>query len=238
MEATKVLLVTGGSSGIGAATALRFVREGWRVAITGRSEKAIARLRAEVGANDDSLLTLVHDVCDGEASHQAVVATVLAQWGRLDACFVNAGIYYATPIGEATQDDWDSHIATNLTGAYHTIRTAIPAIRDAKGLFILNASIAGLKGYANNSAYGATKWGLRGIGETLRAEEAKHGVRVTVLFPGPVDTPIWDALESRTALSREAMVPAEGIAELVWTVAANDRMQVDELVVTPVGYLR
>lgn len=238
MDTAKVILITGGSSGIGAATALRFLREGWRVAITGRSQKAIDRVRHEAGAHAGSLMTLTHDVCDDESTHMAVVSTVLTDWGQLDACFINAGIYYATPITDATRDDWDSHIATNLTGAYMSIRAAIPALRESRGLFVLNASIAGLKGYANNAVYGASKWGLRGIGETLRAEEAKHGVRVTVLFPGPVDTPIWDALESRTSLAREAMVPPEGIAELVFTVAANERLQVDELVVTPVGYLR
>lgn len=231
------IFITGGSRGIGAATALRFARGGWRVAITGRDASALAQMVAQAGADGVRLHCFVHDVQEPEASHQSLLEQVLAQLGSLTVCFVNAGIYAPAPVATASDDNWESQIGINLTGAWRTIRATLPAIRESRGLYVLNSSIAGLKGYGSNGAYGASKWGLRGLGESLRSEEAGQGVRVSVLYPGPVDTPIWDPL--RPSLAREAMIPAEAVADLVWHLATTDpRLQIDEVTLTPAGYLR
>ncbi|MEO7994501.1 MAG: SDR family oxidoreductase [bacterium] len=232
-----VILITGGSSGIGAATAERFALNGWQVVATARSAEDLESLAVRITEADGKIETVAMDVTDLEAT-QALAEQIKRRYGQLDCCFVNAGVYRTSTILDCTPDEWESMVRTNLTGAFYTIQSMILLVRSAPGIFVLNSSVAALKGYAHNGAYGASKWGLAGLGDTLRREEAAHGVRVSVLYPGPVATPIW-AKRDGAAPDPETIVPASEIASLVWNiVTADPRVQVDDVTVTPTGYLR
>src|SRR2546425_67702 len=198
--AGKIALITGGNSGIGLATAELFLRAGARVAITGRDATTLESAAAELGelAAPQDLIALRGDVTvPAELDH--VMSEVRRTFGRLDILFVNAGIGQFLPIAEATEEHFDRIFDTNVKGAYFTIQKALPLLTRGASI-ILNSSIAGLLGMPNNSVYAASKAALRSFARTLSADLVDRGIRVNVISPGPVTTPIF----GRLGLSPEA----------------------------------
>lgn len=228
-----VLMVTGGTSGLGLACARRFAQGGWRVALTGRDPGTVAATVAAFAVHGSTVLGAPADVRDPSAL-QAAVRLVADTWGRLDCCLVNAGIFQTAPALTVDPQAFREHLDSNLTGAFNTIQAVLPMLRVSRGLLLAIGSIAAVQTFPGNAAYGASKWGLKGLIGSVRAEEAPHGVRVTLLHPGPVDTPIWDKRSEEPFLPREAMIPAEALAELCWQIAASDpRLTIEELLVMP-----
>ena len=185
----KVAVVTGGNSGIGLATAKAFVREGAHVAITGRSPATLKAAQQELGR--DAL------VIQADMSRVPEIETAMDQirrrFDRIDALFVNAGIGRFVPFEEVTEEFFDEIVATNLKGAYFTIQKAVPLLaRDAA--VVLNASINAHMGMPNSSVYGASKAAVVNLAKTLSADLLSRGVRVNVISPGPVKTPILDRM--------------------------------------------
>ncbi|MGJ4944592.1 SDR family oxidoreductase [Bradyrhizobium sp. HKCCYLS1011] len=186
--ANKTALITGGSSGLGLATARRFIEEGARVAITGRDADRLAAAAKQLGSR---ALALVADATDIAATEEAI-ATAAAQFGRLDIVFANAGIPGQTPLGGTKLETFEQVIRTNLTGVFFTVQAALPYLSDGASI-ILNGSVISALGHPGYAAYAASKAGVRAIARVLVSELSPRGIRVNVVAPGAIRTPIWGA---------------------------------------------
>ena len=198
--AGKIALITGGNSGIGLATAEAFLKAGASVVITGRDPDTLrsAELRLGELATRDQLVAVRADVTLAHQLDEAI-DTVRQRYGRLDVLFVNAGIGEFIPIADVSEQHFDRIFDTNVKGAYFTIKGALPLLAPGASV-ILNSSIAGLLGMPGTSVYAASKAAVRSLARTLSAELVDRGIRVNVISPGPVTTPILD----RLGLSPEA----------------------------------
>jgi NAD(P)-dependent dehydrogenase (short-subunit alcohol dehydrogenase family) len=181
----KVVLVIGGNSGIGLAAALEFVKEGARVIVTGREPKTLAAAAAQFGPGS---LALQSDISDLSAT-TALMERVAKDFGRIDVLFVNAGIGAFVPIEQMTEETWERILGINLKGPYFTIQKALPLMSSGASI-VLTSSVGHRKGMRGNSAYGASKAGLRSLARNLGAELVGRGIRVNCMSPGPIDTPI------------------------------------------------
>jgi len=186
---SRVLLITGASSGIGAASAQRAVEAGWRVALSARSTDKLDGLVAALGA--ERAAAFPSDVTDF-ASQERLVAAVRGHFGRIDAVFANAGVG-GQPGGfsGAPVEPWRQMVEVNILGVGYTLRAVLADIKAARGHVLITGSIAGRRTIAG-SMYSATKWAVSAIGYGLREELKGTGVRVTLLEPGVVDTPFFD----------------------------------------------
>jgi NAD(P)-dependent dehydrogenase (short-subunit alcohol dehydrogenase family) len=185
----KTALITGGSSGIGLATARLFLAEGARVVITGRNQKAHDEAAATLG---NGVLALQADATDLEATTQAIAKTVEA-FGPIDILFANAGIGGGTPVGQTTLATFENIIRTNLTAVYFTVQAATPHL-NAGASIILNGSVHAVMGVPGFSAYAAAKAGVRAMTRNLSAEFAPRHIRVNQVTPGATRTPIWSPM--------------------------------------------
>ena len=189
----KVALVTGASSGLGRAAAVRFVREGARVVLgdvdRAGSEAALAELSPELRSNA-FFQTL--DVSK-EEDCQAAVDAAAQRWGRLDIALANAGIGIPGPLATLARSDWERVLSVNLTGVFLTTRCAFRAMKTHGGSLLVMSSIAGLEGTPSLGAYGASKAGVLQLMKTLALEGARFGIRANAICPVWTDTPMVDA---------------------------------------------
>lgn len=185
----KIAVITGGTTGIGLATAKLFQAEGAQVVVTGRSAGALAEAQKALGT---SALVLQSDA-SRLADVDALAATVREKFGRIDILFANAGIAKFAPVEAVTEEDFDAHFGTNVKGLYFTVQKTLPLIPEG-GTILLNASIVSRKGFPGASIYSATKAAVRSFGRTLAAELAPRRIRVNTISPGPVDTPIYSKM--------------------------------------------
>ena len=199
----KFVLITGGSSGIGLATARLFLQEGARVAVTGRDPKALEAARKELGPG---ALVLASDT--GKLDDiERLIRTVKAEFGALDVLFVNAGLGEFRPIELSDEELFDRTFDTNVKGAYFVTRAALPLLRKG-GAILFNTSVAGHIGLPRASIYGASKAALRSFALTLAAELVDRGIRVNAISPGPIDTPIFGKMgipKEAVGATREAL---------------------------------
>ena len=218
------MLITGASSGIGAATARAAVRGGLDVALLARRKASLDPLVEELGA--EHALALPCDATDFNQQARAVEAT-LARFGRLDVAFANAGTGISTP-GTENGDpaEWRRVIDINVMGVLWTAKLTLPHLRERKGHFLVTSSVAGRTQH-KGSIYGASKWFVHGFGLNLAEEMAAWGGRCTILSPGMVDTPFFDQ-------PRPTKLKAEDIADAaMFAVLAPPRANVREIFVTP-----
>jgi NAD(P)-dependent dehydrogenase (short-subunit alcohol dehydrogenase family) len=185
----KTALITGGTTGIGLATARLFQQEGARVAITGQDEGRVAQAAALLGPG---ALALQADVAS--RSEMAAVAQRLQdEFGGLDVLFANAGIAQPRPIGDVDADHLDRLIDVNFKGVVHSVQAMLPLLRNPSSV-VLNATTMIERGIAGMSIYSATKAAVRSLARTLSAELVHRGVRVNAVSPGLVETPIYGKL--------------------------------------------
>jgi NAD(P)-dependent dehydrogenase (short-subunit alcohol dehydrogenase family) len=192
----KVAVVTGGNSGIGLATATLFRAEGAKVAIAGRDQKTLDSAAKEIGGDT---LTVQADVSKLEDIDKLYKA-VKDKFGKIDVLFANAGIAKFAPIEQSSEQFFDAQFNINVKGLYFTIQKALPLLNDGASI-ILNSSVAGVKGTETASVYCATKAAVRSFARTLTNELIGRGIRVNVVSPGPITTPIFE----RTGLPLEAL---------------------------------
>jgi NAD(P)-dependent dehydrogenase (short-subunit alcohol dehydrogenase family) len=206
--ANKTVLVTGGNSGIGLATAQQFAREGARVVITGRDQAKLDEAREQLGG---SAIAIVSDAADSQSA-AALGARLSALGLTLDAVFINAGVAKFSPLGKVDDAFWDHIFNTNVKGAYFTIQAVTPLLNPGAAV-ILNGSINAHIGMENSSVYAASKAALISLAKTLSAELIGRGARVNVVSPGPVATPLYGKLGmeaeqlNQVAAGIQAMIP-------------------------------
>jgi len=184
----KVALITGGTTGIGAATAKRFQEEGATVIVTGSNPETLESARH----NLPGIEVIGSDAGDSSAT-KVLISKVVARHGRIDVLFVNAGIARIAPSSMVDEALFDAQFNVNVRGPYFLIKHAVPVIPDG-GSIVLTSSIAALQGRAGMTVYAATKAALRSFGRTFAAELAPRRIRVNTITPGPVATPIFGKL--------------------------------------------
>ena len=221
------MLITGASTGIGAATARHAVAAGWRVALGARSEDKLSDLAGELG--EDNAVAARCDVTDF-SDVEAFVRTALDRFGRLDAAFANAGFGAARGFLKEDPDQWRRLVLTNVLGVAYTIRAVMPHFTERReGHFVLTSSVAGRRSLPG-SLYSATKWAVTGMAESLRQElrqDDDSRVRVTLVEPGMVDTPFFD--ERKTGV-----LEADDIARIVmFALEQPEHVDVNEILVRP-----
>jgi NAD(P)-dependent dehydrogenase (short-subunit alcohol dehydrogenase family) len=221
----KTALVTGGTTGIGLATAQHLAAEGAKVIITGRNPETLSQARKTLG-------TAV-DVFEADAANLAdidkLAAHLTAQYGKLDILFVNAGIaLFASP--EASDEQiYDRQFNINVKGAYFTVIKLLPVLNDGASI-IFNSSVAQAKGLAAASIYSATKAAVRSFGRTLATDLAPRGIRVNTISPGPIGTPLFDKL----GMSSEQV---SGMKDFLGGSTAMKRLGTPEEVAKVVAFL-
>lgn len=183
----KVAVVTGGSSGIGLATARRFIADGAQVVITGRDQSVLDAAVAEFGYRAMGVRGDVSDLND--LDH--LFAEIRDTYGRVDVLFANAGIAPFLPFEAVTAEHFDSLFHTNVRGLFFTVQKALPILSENASV-ILNASVVAQSGLPNTSVYAATKAAVRSLGRTLAAELSPRGIRVNVVSPGLIETSLWE----------------------------------------------
>jgi NADP-dependent 3-hydroxy acid dehydrogenase YdfG len=185
---TKTLLITGASSGIGAASARAAAKAGWNVALLARSGDKLEKLAAEIG---DTALALTCDITDRAALDDAVEQAV-ARFGGLDAVFANAGMGVAKAgVENGDPEQWRKLIDLNVLAVLNTAHATLPHLRKTEGHFVVTGSKAG-RDHLKGSVYGATKWFVHGLAGNLAEEMREWGGRCTVISPGMVDTAFFD----------------------------------------------
>src|SRR3954468_6402897 len=188
----RVLLITGASTGIGAATARHAVEAGWKVALAARSEDKLAALVEELG--EENALAHATDVTEF-GDQEGLVSAALERFGRIDAAFANAGFGAARGFLNEDPEQWRQMVLTNVLGVAYTIRAVLPHFRERRaGHYLLTSSVAGRRSLPG-SLYSASKWAVTGMGESLRQElrqDKGSEIRVTLVEPGMVDTPFFD----------------------------------------------
>jgi NAD(P)-dependent dehydrogenase (short-subunit alcohol dehydrogenase family) len=199
--AGKVALVTGGNSGMGLAVARRLVGEGARVVLSGRSAQTVDAAASELG---EAALGVVADIGTLAGIDRLMEATRAFGQGRLDVVFANAGVATFGPVASTTEAQWDALMNVNLKGVYFTVQKALPLMGEG-GAIVLNASVAAAKGNPAGALYGASKAGVRSLGRTLAAELVARGIRVNVVSPGPIETPLFTRTGGMTTDAVQAM---------------------------------
>jgi NAD(P)-dependent dehydrogenase (short-subunit alcohol dehydrogenase family) len=236
----KGAFITGGTSGIGLATAKVFVREGARVAVTGRNRERLDAVGAELGKD---VLCRTADVDDDAAMAEALAAAAKA-FGGLDVIFANVGLYRDARLGGTTRAVFEAVLATNVTGVFMTVQAALPYMREGASI-IINGSVYATMGPPGASAYGAGKGAAASMARVMASELSPRGIRVNVVVPGAVDTPSWGLEEldevSGTAQKRQIgerallnrMLTAEEVANVVLFLASDESsgVQAAEIVV-------
>jgi NADP-dependent 3-hydroxy acid dehydrogenase YdfG len=222
----RVLLITGASSGIGAATARHAAAAGWRLVLAARSEDRLQALAEELGGPGHALAVRC-DVTEWEQQRQMLDAG-LAAFGRLDAAFANAG--FGGPRGFLAGDveQWREMVLTNVYGAALTIRACIPALKESRGHLLLTSSVAGRR-VLPGSLYSVTKHAVTAMGEAARQDLDGSGVRVTLIEPGMVDTPFFDQRP------KEALQANDIARAVFYAISQPPHVDVNEILIRPVG---
>jgi len=194
--AGKIAVITGASTGMGLATAKRFVQEGMdHVFITGRRKDALDAAAAEIGKN----VTAIQGDVANLTNLDRLYDTVQKQNRKIDVIFANAGIAQVAPFGTVDEKFFDLHFNANVKGLFFTVQKGLPLMNDG-GSIILNGSIATIKGFPGISVYSATKAAVRSFARTWTNELRERRIRVNTLSPGHIDTPIFDTWQQGDAL--------------------------------------
>lgn len=196
----KVAVVTGGNSGIGLATAQRFVAEGAQVFITGRRQSELDKAVQLIGGN----VTAIQGDVSKLADLNRLFATVKQKAGRVDVLFANAGGGEFARLGEITEEHFDKTFNINVKGVLFTVQKALPLMPDGASI-ILNASIVSIKGMENFSVYSATKAAVRSFARTWTSDLKQRQIRVNVISPGPIETPAVDGLAAQVNVQADQL---------------------------------
>jgi NADP-dependent 3-hydroxy acid dehydrogenase YdfG len=223
-DESKVFLITGASTGIGAATARLAVEAGFRVVLSARSADKLDALAQELGG-EERALPVPADVGVWE-DNEKLAASALERYGRLDVVFANAGFGAQRSFLGDSPEHWREMILTNVLGVAYTIRATLEALRERAGHMVITSSVAGRRPLPG-SLYSASKHAVTAMGEALRQEVNGTGMRVTLIEPGMVDTPFFEN-------PGEGRLQAEDVARIVmFAVSQPPHVDVNEILVRP-----
>jgi NADP-dependent 3-hydroxy acid dehydrogenase YdfG len=234
---TPVGIITGASSGIGAACALEFGRLGAQLTLASLPDPRLLTTAESVEQAGGTAVAVELDVRDPEAVRQ-MVDGVVARSGRIDFLLANAGIADQELASEGDPTVWKRLIETNLLGAMYCVRFTLPHMqRQRAGHILLMASLSGRDAYVGEPAYIASKWGLVGFGHSVRKEVGKYGIRVTLIEPGAVDTPLTrNAPKVRPLIeSIDALRPEDVARAVVWAFQQPERVVLTEVGLRPLS---
>ncbi len=231
----KVFLITGASAGIGAAVARQAVQAGYRVVLAARSLASLEALQTELGG-PERVLAVRCDVAQW-ADQQALIAAIRSQFGRLDVALANAGVVKGASSfykGEPTPDEWREMIMTNVYGTALTVRAALPELIQTQGHLLVTGSVLGRFFVPGTGwLYGATKWAVTGMVESIRQELRGTGVRVSHLMPGRVATQF--AGEVAPNHDDPTVQPDDVARAVLYAVAQPPHVAISEIIIRPTG---
>ncbi|MFI1212611.1 SDR family oxidoreductase [Streptomyces sp. NPDC020802] len=228
-----VTLITGGSTGIGAATARALLKQGHRVAVTGRDADKLASFAASAGAGE-RLLTITGDTSNAHDVASAVSCVVDA-WGRLDNVIANAGFSLPGNLESHAPEDMRAMVLTNVLGPALLVRETLPHLRESKGRIVIIGSVAGVRNTPGN-LYSVTKWAAHALAENTRLLVGQDGVGVTVVAPGVVDTPFWDE-RGGTPEAAPAMTAEQIANTIIFAVNQPAGVDINHITMRPTGQL-
>jgi NADP-dependent 3-hydroxy acid dehydrogenase YdfG len=235
----RVAVVTGASSGLGQATAIRLAADGAAIALLARSAEDLATTQAGITELGGTAQTMPTDLANAPQI-EAAVARVAAEFGRVDILVNAAGTDVPGPVETLDPRDWERVIAVNLTAPFLLTKAVWPHLRQAGGGTIINvSSVAGRRGWANAAAYCATKFALTGLTQSLAAEGRQHGIRACVIYPGAMATAwgVWDSTQRSGTESdrpKDDALSASQVADLIaWIAAAPANLVLNEATITP-----
>lgn len=220
----RVMLITGASSGIGAATARHAAAAGWRLVLAARSRQRLQALADELGGSEQAL-AVPCDVTDWDAQ-QKLVAAGLDAFGQIDAAFANAGFGGPRGFLNDTPEHWREMVLTNVYGAALTLRATIPALKQSRGHLLLTSSVAGRRALPG-SMYSCTKHAVTAMGEAARQDLHGTGIRVTLIEPGMVDTPFFDNRPT------DALFDDDIARAVIFAISQPPHVDVNEILVRP-----
>lgn len=183
----KVAYITGGTKGIGFGIAQVLLKNGIRVAVSGRKQEDAEEAARILSEDDTKVFGIASDVKNFEDEKNAV-AEIVKKFGRLDYVIANAGLGVFKPVDELSLEDWNDMIDTNLNGVFHTLKAAIPELKKSEGYFISIASLAGTNFFENGSGYNASKFGVVGFTQAAMIDLRKYNIKVSTIMPGSVST--------------------------------------------------
>jgi NADP-dependent 3-hydroxy acid dehydrogenase YdfG len=224
------MLITGASSGIGAATARIAAADGYKLVLAARSEDKLAELADELGS--DGALTVPTDVTEW-SEVEALAKAATDKYGRIDAVFANAGFGASRGFLEESPEQWKGMVLTNVYGVALTIRATLPILLEQdSGHYVITGSVAGRRNLPG-SLYSATKWAVGAIAESLRQElrqqHENHTIRVTLLEPGMTDTPFFDNRPT------DALQPDDLARAVIFALSQPEHVDVNEILIRPVS---
>jgi NAD(P)-dependent dehydrogenase (short-subunit alcohol dehydrogenase family) len=237
----RVALVTGASSGLGRATTIALARAGMDVALVARSAEELQSAKEEVSKRDRRALSLPTDLAN-EQETSATIERTVEEFGRIDVLVNAAGTDAPGAVEELAVEGWDRTLAVNLRAPFLLSKAAFPHMREAGGGTIVNvSSVAGKKGWANASAYCASKFGLTGFTEALADEGKEYGIRAIVLYPGAMATS-WGAFspeerqqsEPNEAPATKILAPEQVAGFITWFVASPPEFVLTEGIILPI----
>jgi len=221
-DSAPVFLITGASTGIGAATARQAAEAGYRLVLAARSEDKLQGLAGEL----PEAIAVRCDVTEWP-DQEALVGAALDAYGRIDVAFANAGFGGPRGFEKGDPEEWKAMVLTNVLGAAYTIRATAPALRESRGHLLLTSSVAGRRAL-QGSLYSATKHAVTAMGEAARQDFNDSGVRVTLIEPGMVDTPFFDSPPKIQALKDEDVARA-----VMFAVSQPPHVDVNEILMRP-----
>lgn len=223
----RVMVITGASDGIGAATARRAVADGWRVVLAARRRPLLDDLAADLGGPGVAL-PVTCDVTEWDQV-SAMADRALEAYGRIDAVVANAGFGATRGFLAESPEFWKSMVLTNVYGAAITLRACIPALADTKGHAVLMGSISGRQ-VGTGSLYSCTKWAVTAMAEAARKELLGTGVRVTLIAPGVVDTAFYD-----DPPGGEPLVVDDVAGAVMYAISQPPHVGINEIYMRPAG---
>jgi len=228
----KIAIVTGAGSGIGRATALALAKAGAKVALASRREQHLTEVAHEISSNGGNALVIPTDVANEKQIANLAIQTQ-KHWGKIDILVTSAGSAVFGPLTESRTEDWDAIQTINLRGVYLCCKHVLKVMLPQKQGHILNVlSIASQVTLPNSAAYTASKFGALGFTKVLAAEVRAHGIKVTAVIPGAVDTPLWD--KSGGDLDRGKMLSSVDVAQAMLAIIAQPKtIYTDEIVLMP-----
>ena len=225
------VVITGATSGIGRATALAFGDAGAKVVVAGRREERLNELVRELENKGDEALAVKTDVAD-QAQVENLIAKAIARFGKIDTLINNAGVGLAASFAEQSLDDFKQVMEVNFWGAVYACKAVVPHMRNNKNGLIINiSSIFGKRGMPYETAYSASKFALAGFSEALRAELMTENIDVSTVYPGAVQTEIFETANNQTGLDLAANMPKFPAAEMARVLVQNARFPQAEVVV-------